>query len=102
MLTDLSEVLRNAERPLSVETVKSYMLMLLKGVAYMHANSIMHRDLKPANLLIDSKGILKIADFGLARVYSTENNRPYSHQVATRAFEIYPTTIRYHLQTANP
>ncbi|VDL99315.1 unnamed protein product [Schistocephalus solidus] len=84
MLTDLSEVLRNAERPLSVETVKSYMLMLLKGVAYMHANSIMHRDLKPANLLIDSKGILKIADFGLARVYSTENNRPYSHQVATR------------------
>lgn len=70
MLSDLSEVLRNSTRPLTEAQIKSYMLMLLKGVAFCHENSIMHRDLKPANLLISSTGHLKIADFGLAIVFS--------------------------------
>lgn len=84
MLSDLSEVIRNSDKPLSEAQVKSYMLMLLKGVAFCHENNIMHRDLKPANLLISSTGHLKIADFGLARVFQNKGNRLYSHQVATR------------------
>ncbi|XP_061470042.1 cyclin-dependent kinase 20 isoform X1 [Rhineura floridana] len=84
MLSDLSEVIRNSEQPLTEAQVKGYMLMLLKGVAFCHANSIMHRDLKPANLLISSTGQLKIADFGLARVFTSDGERLYSHQVATR------------------
>ncbi|XP_069503577.1 cyclin-dependent kinase 20 isoform X2 [Ambystoma mexicanum] len=85
MLSDLSEVIRNSDQPLTESQVKGYMMMLLKGVAFCHENAIMHRDLKPANLLISSTGHLKIADFGLARVFSNEGNRLYSHQVATRA-----------------
>ncbi|XP_054859623.1 cyclin-dependent kinase 20 [Eublepharis macularius] len=85
MLSDLSEVIRNSEQPLADAQVKSYMLMLLKGVEFCHANSIMHRDLKPANLLISSTGQLKIADFGLARIFTRDDeDRLYSHQVATR------------------
>lgn len=85
MLSDLSEVIRNSERPLTDGQIKSYMMMLLKGIAFCHENNIMHRDLKPANLLISSTGHLKIADFGLARVYqNSDPNRQYSHQVATR------------------
>ncbi|TKS65338.1 Cyclin-dependent kinase 20 [Collichthys lucidus] len=84
MLSDLSEVIRNSERPLTPAQVKGYMMMLLKGVAFLHHNNIMHRDLKPANLLISSSGHLKIADFGLARLFSEQEERLYSHQVATR------------------
>uniref|UniRef100_A0A671TEF8 Cyclin-dependent kinase 20 n=1 Tax=Sparus aurata TaxID=8175 RepID=A0A671TEF8_SPAAU len=84
MLSDLSEVIRNSERPLTPAQVKGYMMMLLKGVAFLHHNNIMHRDLKPANLLISSSGHLKIADFGLARLFSDQGDRLYSHQVATR------------------
>jgi len=43
MLSDLSEVIRSAAKPLTDAQVKSYMLMLLKGVEFMHGNSIMHR-----------------------------------------------------------
>lgn len=43
MLSDLSEVIRNSQRPLTESQVKGYMMMLLKGVAFCHENSIMHR-----------------------------------------------------------
>lgn len=84
MLSDLSAVLRNTERPLTEAQIKSYMGMLLNGVAFCHDNDVMHRDLKPANLLISSSGHLKLADFGLARVFAGKEDRSYSHQVATR------------------
>ncbi|XP_047221924.1 cyclin-dependent kinase 20 isoform X2 [Girardinichthys multiradiatus] len=84
MLSDLSEVIRNYQRPLTPAQVKCYMMMLLKGVAFLHHNNIMHRDLKPANLLISPSGHLKVADFGLARLFSNQGDRLYSHQVATR------------------
>ncbi|XP_036912129.1 cyclin-dependent kinase 20 isoform X1 [Sturnira hondurensis] len=84
MLSDLAEVVRHTQRPLAQAQVKSYLQMLLKGVSFCHANNIVHRDLKPANLLISSSGQLKIADFGLARVFSPDGSRLYTHQVATR------------------
>ena len=44
------------------------MKQLLQGLHFCHAHDVIHRDLKPANILLDLKGRLKIADFGMARV----------------------------------
>ena len=48
---------------------RSYLRQLLDGISYCHAHRILHRDLKPQNLLIDNKGCIKLADFGLARAF---------------------------------
>jgi len=62
--------------------IKSYLLQLLKGIAFCHAHRVLHRDLKPQNVLIDKKGVLKLADFGLARAFSIPV-RTYTHEVVT-------------------
>jgi cell cycle related kinase len=85
LCSDLSEVLKSTATPLPENQVKTYMKMLLQGVAYIHHNGLIHRDLKPSNLLISSTGVLKIADFGLARVHDPlHKHGSYTHQVATR------------------
>mmetsp|Transcript_14381 Transcript_14381/g.43738 ORF Transcript_14381/g.43738 Transcript_14381/m.43738 type:complete len:396 (-) Transcript_14381:81-1268(-) len=86
---DLSRLLDLAPERLRESEAKCIALMLLHGIAAMHDNNILHRDLKPSNLLITRQGVLKIADFGLARVHAhgkapAPAHEPYSHQVATR------------------
>lgn len=43
---------------------------LFKGLSHLHTEKIMHRDIKPANVLANSKGDVKISDFGIAKVFS--------------------------------
>ena len=63
---------------LTPANIKSYTLQTLLGLEYLHSNWILHRDLKPNNLLMNRDGILKIADFGLAKFYGSPN-RQYTH-----------------------
>lgn len=83
MDTDLEQILHERRIWLSFAHIKSYILMTLKGLEFLHNNWILHRDLKPNNLLLDKNNILKIADFGLARTFGSPS-RIYSHQVVTR------------------
>jgi cyclin-dependent kinase len=62
------------------DVVKKFMLQLLKGIMYCHSRRVLHRDLKPQNLLIDQRGNLKLADFGLARAFGVPL-RTYTHEV---------------------
>lgn len=63
--------------------IKSWMLMLLRGVHHLHRNFYLHRDLKPNNLLLSSSGQLKLADFGLAKDYA-DPSRVLTSNVVTR------------------
>ena len=73
---DLSGLLENPEVQFNEAQIKCYMLQLLEGVRFLHTSHILHRDLKAANLLINNKGILQIADFGLARYYDGPSPKP--------------------------
>ena len=42
---------------------------ILDAVDFLHSHRIVHRDLKPQNLLIGRDGVVKLTDFGLARIY---------------------------------
>ena len=48
--------------------IKDYMKQILAGMMYVHQQKICHRDLKPENILLTEDGIIKICDFGSAKV----------------------------------
>ncbi|WVQ84690.1 hypothetical protein IAT38_006845 [Cryptococcus sp. DSM 104549] len=50
------------------EVIGAFTVQLLRGLEYLHANRIEHRDLKPENILIGANSVLKLADFGTAKI----------------------------------
>jgi 5'-AMP-activated protein kinase catalytic alpha subunit len=53
---------------LQEDEARKFFQQIICGVEYCHRNMVVHRDLKPENLLLDSKGNVKIADFGLSNI----------------------------------
>ncbi|XP_053138315.1 cyclin-dependent kinase 9 isoform X1 [Hemicordylus capensis] len=83
---DLAGLLSNAHVKFTLSEIKKVMQMLLNGLYYIHRNKILHRDMKAANVLITRDGVLKLADFGLARAFSlAKNSQPnrYTNRVVT-------------------
>jgi len=77
--------------------VKSYLYQIMQAIVFCHMRRVLHRDLKPQNLLIDSKGLIKVADFGLGRAFGVPV-RVFTHEVVTlwyRAPEVLLGSSRY-------
>eukprot|EP01018_Ginkgo_biloba_P029475 Gb_03243 [translate_table: standard] len=53
--------------------VRAYTRQILNGLKYLHDRNVMHRDIKCANILVDAYGLIKLADFGLAKETSKLN-----------------------------
>lgn len=73
--TDLSKIIANRSIPLSLADVKQHLYSLLQSVNACHERWILHRDLKPDNMLYLKDGTMKLADFGLARMFGTPKVR---------------------------
>ena len=55
-------------RTFSEEQTTFLIACVIQGPSYIHARQVIHRDLNPENLIFDTKGYLRITDFGIARV----------------------------------
>lgn len=80
---DLTGLLNHPSYQLDPSQRKHLALQLFEGLDYLHGRGVLHRDIKAANILVSSDGILKLADFGLARFYSKHHRLDYTNRVIT-------------------
>ncbi|TPX36106.1 hypothetical protein SeMB42_g03236 [Synchytrium endobioticum] len=66
---DLKSLMESMRQPFLQSEIKTLMQQILSAAACLHSNWIVHRDLKTSNLLMNNRGMIKVADFGLARRY---------------------------------
>ena len=72
MSYDLESLIRATDTIILTHShIKTYLYMILQSIQCIHSQYIMHRDIKPGNYLISTSGELKLADFGLAKLYGT-------------------------------
>ncbi|PKA56901.1 putative serine/threonine-protein kinase [Apostasia shenzhenica] len=80
---DLAGLAASPSVHFSLPQIKCYMKQLLSGLDHCHRRGIIHRDIKGSNLLVNNKGNLKIADFGLATIVDPNSKQPLTSRVVT-------------------
>ncbi|KAL8528388.1 hypothetical protein ACS0TY_005990 [Phlomoides rotata] len=80
---DLSGLVSCPDIKFTDSQIKCLMNQLLSGLEHCHSHSILHRDIKTSNILVNNKGVLKIADFGLANFMKPKIKQPLTSRVVT-------------------
>ena len=78
----LASVLKQYPKGMPPAEVRHWLKGLVEGVAYLHDHGIVHRDLKPANLFME-EGIVKIGDYGLAKLITPSQGTEHSESIGT-------------------
>lgn len=84
----LKEVI-NEEAPLSRDRIIDYALQISKALQTAHRRGLVHRDIKPANILITKDDVVKVVDFGIARV-ATDATLTYTSSILGTVHYISP------------
>ncbi|KAJ6130340.1 CTD kinase subunit alpha [Penicillium capsulatum] len=80
---DLTGLINHPNFTLSLAHKKDLARQMFEGLNYLHHRGVLHRDIKAANILISNQGLLKYADFGLARFYKKHRQDEYTNRVIT-------------------
>ncbi|KAF8572447.1 hypothetical protein P879_00764 [Paragonimus westermani] len=97
MQTDLHKIIVSPQ-PLSMDHVKIFVYQILRGLKYLHSARIVHRDIKPGNMLVNSNCLLKVCDFGLARMDDPYGEAHLTQEVVTQYYrspELLMEATRY-------
>lgn len=81
-------------RIFTIPEIKNLLFQILSGIEHLHQKQIIHRDLKGANLLLNKKGELKLADFGLGR-WLNSHNKNLTKEVVTFPYRAPEITYGY-------
>jgi len=68
---------------LNEETARKHVFQVVRAIQFCHQNNIIHRDIKPENILVSKMGVIKLCDFGFARIMAAQGEI-YTDYVATR------------------
>src|ERR1700683_1324358 len=82
----LDDILKKRNAPIEVRDRLAIIPQVADGLAYAHSMGVIHRDIKPANLMVAENGVLKIMDFGIARVRGSQRLTRTGSIVGTLAY----------------
>lgn len=70
--TDLGRYIAS-NKMLSIIEIIDFSKQICRGLRYAHSHNIIHRDIKPGNALLDKNGVIRLSDFGIAKIFSGTN-----------------------------
>jgi len=82
----LDDILQKRKAAIEIRESLAIIAQAADGLAYAHSMGVIHRDIKPANLMIAENGVLKIMDFGIARVRGSQRLTRTGSIVGTLAY----------------
>jgi serine/threonine-protein kinase len=82
----LDDIIKERNAPIAVRESLAIIAQAADGLAYAHSMGVIHRDIKPSNLMIAENGVLKIMDFGIARIRGSQRLTRSGSIVGTLAY----------------